>query len=53
MLIAVLAACGQKGPLFKPTTPEARDRATLPQTIRPVMPDAAPSPAPAASGAAR
>lgn len=29
----LLAACGQKGPLYIPDTPAARQRATLPQTV--------------------
>ena len=33
--LASLAACGQRGPLFLPTEPAARDRATLPQTLKP------------------
>jgi len=52
----VLAACGQKGALYLPKNPEAKDRATLPQTVRPNFEGAsAPSAAPAsaASGAAR
>lgn len=31
---AVLAACGQKGPLMLPTGPLAAGRATLPQTVK-------------------
>ena len=34
-LCAAATACGQKGPLYLPTEPAARDRATLPQTLRP------------------
>ena len=30
---AALSACGQKGPLFIPSTPAAAQRATLPQTV--------------------
>ncbi|WP_084454985.1 LPS translocon maturation chaperone LptM [Comamonas composti] len=30
---ASLGACGQKGALFLPDTPAARERATLPQTL--------------------
>ena len=30
---AALGACGQKGPLFIPSTPAAAQRATLPQTV--------------------
>ncbi|PUE12117.1 lipoprotein [Limnohabitans sp. T6-20] len=32
---AMLAACGQKGPLVLPSTPESAGRATLPQTLSP------------------
>lgn len=32
---ASLAACGQRGPLFLPTAPEAAQRASLPETLRP------------------
>lgn len=42
----VLCGCGQKGALFLPTEPIARDRATLPQTVFPGLrkaPAAAPS----------
>lgn len=42
VLAALLAACGQKGPLFLPTAPAAANRATLPQTLSPASP---PSPA--------
>jgi predicted small lipoprotein YifL len=31
--LAFLAGCGQKGPLYLPTDPAARDRATLPETL--------------------
>jgi predicted small lipoprotein YifL len=44
----LLAACGQKGPLFLPTGEAAVGRRTLPQTLTPV-PEA---PAPAASAPA-
>jgi predicted small lipoprotein YifL len=30
-----LTACGQKGPLYIPTEPAAKDRATLPQVLTP------------------
>ena len=33
--LALLAACGQKGPLFLPTGEAAAGRATLPQTLSP------------------
>lgn len=33
--VALLAACGQKGPLFLPTGEAAAGRATLPQTLTP------------------
>jgi predicted small lipoprotein YifL len=63
----MLSSCGQKGPLYLPTAPEAKGRATLPQAVRPnferaVVPGAAPASAaatdapaaaPAASGTAR
>ena len=32
---ALLAACGQKGPLYLPQDPAAANRATLPQTMDP------------------
>jgi predicted small lipoprotein YifL len=32
-LVSLLGACGQKGPLYIPNTPEAAQRATLPQTL--------------------
>ena len=32
---AMLTACGQKGPLYMPNTPESQDRATLPQSLNP------------------
>jgi predicted small lipoprotein YifL len=31
----LLVACGQRGPLYLPTGPEAANRATLPQTLAP------------------
>ncbi|WP_322993133.1 LPS translocon maturation chaperone LptM [Limnohabitans sp.] len=31
---AMLSACGQKGALFLPSTPESAGRATLPQTLK-------------------
>lgn len=34
---ASLAACGQRGPLFLPTAPEAAQRASLPETLRPKL----------------
>lgn len=33
--VALLAACGQKGPLFLPAEPAAASRATLPETLAP------------------
>ncbi|WP_396430530.1 lipoprotein [Limnohabitans sp.] len=46
---AMLGACGQKGPLFLPNTPESAGRATLPKTLKPwpqqatpAMPDVTP-----------
>ena len=44
---ALLAACGQKGPLFLPTGEVAVGRASLPQTL---APSTAVVPATAASG---
>jgi predicted small lipoprotein YifL len=35
LAVAGLAACGQKGPLYLPTDPAAKDRATLPQILTP------------------
>ena len=35
LMLAVLAACGQKGPLFLPTGEAAAGRASLPQTLTP------------------
>jgi predicted small lipoprotein YifL len=44
--VALLAACGQKGPLFLPTGEAATGRASLPQTL---SPSTSTAPAPAAS----
>ncbi|TXI71419.1 MAG: hypothetical protein E6Q49_09660 [Limnohabitans sp.] len=49
---AMLAACGQKGPLVLPTTPESQGRATLPQTLNPWH-QVAPAAKPAASEPSR
>ncbi|MFM6996201.1 MAG: lipoprotein [Limnohabitans sp.] len=46
-MLTLLSACGLKGPLALPTQPEARDRATLPESLRPGAVTPA-SPAPAA-----
>ena len=52
-VVALLAACGQKGPLFIPTEPAAQNRATLSETIRPAAtPAASPASAPPATGTA-
>ncbi|XAH22642.1 lipoprotein [Xylophilus sp. GW821-FHT01B05] len=48
---AVLAACGQKGPLMLPTGPLAAGRATLPQTVKRQVFGAPDKAAPAAAGA--
>jgi len=32
---AALVGCGQRGPLYLPSSPEAQKRATLPQTLNP------------------
>lgn len=42
-VVATLAACGQKGPLFLPTGEAAAARATLPQTVMPAPPASAPN----------
>ena len=48
----LLSACGQTGVLYLPTEPAAAKRATLPQSMWPIMPDkkkpAAETPAPPA-----
>ncbi|MEH3087369.1 MAG: lipoprotein [Xylophilus ampelinus] len=52
--VMVLCGCGQKGALFLPTEPIARDRATLPQTVFPGLrkaPAATPSAPAAPTGA--
>ncbi|MBD8049472.1 LPS translocon maturation chaperone LptM [Limnohabitans radicicola] len=41
---AMLAACGQKGPLVLPQTPESVGRATLPQTLNPWRQPGTPTP---------
>ncbi len=41
-VVAVLAGCGQKGPLFLPTDAAAAQRATLPQTLSPAGAASAP-----------
>ena len=53
-VVALLAACGQKGPLFIPTVAAAQDRATLTESIRPATatPPASPASAPSATGTA-
>nr|WP_315235145.1 lipoprotein [uncultured Limnohabitans sp.] len=43
---AMLTACGQKGALVLPSTPESAGRATLPQTLK-LWPAASASPSPA------
>ncbi|WP_309828618.1 LPS translocon maturation chaperone LptM [Paracidovorax wautersii] len=45
---AVVAGCGQRGPLYLPTEPAAAQRATLPQTLNPAPTAASPAAAPAA-----
>jgi predicted small lipoprotein YifL len=54
-VVALLGACGQKGPLFLPTEPAAAGRATLPETLSPstaVSTPQAPASAPPATGKA-
>ena len=50
----MLAACGQRGPLFLPNDPASAGRATLPEIIRPaaVNTPASPASAPSATGTA-
>ena len=52
--LMLLAACGQRGALFLPTEPAAQGRATLSQTLRPVVvaPLATPTSTPPATGTA-
>jgi predicted small lipoprotein YifL len=51
-VVALLAACGQKGPLFLPTGEAAAGRATLTETLaRPIVP-ASPASAPSTTGTA-
>ena len=49
-LAGLLAACGQRGPLFLQTGEAAAGRATLPQTLDPTGSGTAVVPTPAASG---
>jgi predicted small lipoprotein YifL len=42
---AVLAGCGQRGPLYLPTDPAAAGRATLPQVLLPIGSPSIPTPA--------
>jgi predicted small lipoprotein YifL len=42
---ALLAACGQKGPLFLPTGEAGAGRATLPETLSPSTTAVTPTPA--------
>src|SRR5690606_9124552 len=42
--VAALSACGQRGPLFLPSDPAARQRATLPETLTPAR-NLSPAPA--------
>ncbi|MFC2590133.1 MAG: lipoprotein [Ottowia sp.] len=52
-LAGALAGCGQRGPLYLPDTPAARQRATLPETLWPAGHEAAePAAEPAAESAA-
>ncbi|MCE1191479.1 MAG: lipoprotein [Acidovorax sp.] len=47
---AAFAGCGQRGPLYLPSAPQAAQRATLPQTLTPGS-SASPTPQPPASAA--
>ncbi|HEY2255641.1 MAG TPA: lipoprotein [Variovorax sp.] len=49
---AGVAACGQRGPLFLPTDPAAKGRATLPSFVLPDSLTRSAAPAPAAPGSA-
>lgn len=58
MLLLALTGCGQTGTLYLPTEPAAANRATLPESLWPVMPKkkagtdpgaAMPAPSPAPS----
>ncbi|MBV7428514.1 lipoprotein [Acidovorax sp. sif1233] len=46
---AALAGCGQRGPLYLPSSPAAAQRATLPQTLTPSVGTTTPAQAPAAA----
>ena len=41
---AALGACGQRGELYLPTEPAAKDRASLPDSVIPTMPGGTPAP---------
>ena len=43
IVVTACAACGQKGPLYLPSDPEARDRASWPETLKPYGPMTSPS----------
>ncbi len=49
-LVGSLTACGQRGPLFLPDGPEARQRATLPETLDPTRDTPPPLPSSATPG---
>lgn len=51
-VVAALAGCGQKGPLYLPTGEAADSRATLPQTLLPAGAPHRPASAPATGTAA-
>ncbi len=38
VVVTLMTACGQKGALYLPTDPAARDRATLPEVLIPRLP---------------
>ena len=46
---AGISGCGQQGALYLPTEPAAARRATLPETLRPGTPNAAPAASPASA----
>jgi predicted small lipoprotein YifL len=51
LLAFLVSGCGQKGGLYLPTDPAARDRATLPQVLSPVRTTQSAPPAAAAAAA--
>lgn len=52
MFLLGLAGCGQPGSLYLPTEPAAANRASLPQSLWPMMPDKNKPAAPTSPGTA-